>query len=56
MLVRKGVFNLFRRLKSESKNLFWLLLSVKNVHLVVCVIYLPSNIYMKINSTRSTHV
>jgi endonuclease/exonuclease/phosphatase family metal-dependent hydrolase len=43
VLLRKGVFNLFRRLESESENLLWLLLSVKNVHLVVCVVYLPPN-------------
>ena len=39
-----GVFNLFRRLESKSENLLWLLLSVKNVHLVVYVVYLPPNI------------
>ena len=40
-LIRIGVFNLCRRLESESENLLWLLLSVKNIHLVVCVVYLP---------------
>jgi len=43
VLVRKGVFNLSRRLESESENLLWLLLSVKNVKFAACAAYLPPN-------------
>ena len=41
--LRKGVLNLFLTLESESDNLSRLLLSLSNVHPVLCVVYLPPN-------------
>ena len=43
VLVRKGVFNLYCTLESESENILWLILSVKNVNPVVYIAYLTPN-------------